>query len=75
MVKKLRGEGLVQEGVYFALWGSSAELGKLCQHGEKPRRQAGGNVIFEKRISYSMPVTDSLGFLCSIQSRRAAEND
>lgn len=75
MVIKLRGKGLVWEGVYIAPWGSSAELGKLCQHGEKHRWQARGNVIFGEHIGYSTAVTDSLNFLCSIQSRHAAEND
>ena len=72
---KTRGKGLISEGVYVARRGSSAELGKLRQRGEKHRWQSGGDVIFGERTGCSTSVTDSLGFLCSIQSRHAAEND
>lgn len=61
--------------MYSTPWGSSAELGELCQHGETHGWHAGGNVIFGERRGCSVAVTDSVDYLCSIQSRRAAGND
>lgn len=61
--------------MHIALWGSSTELGKLCQNGQKHGWRTGTNVMFEECIGYNMSVTNSLDFICTIQSRHAAEND